>query len=48
MGKTESEENLLHLFANEFMQYPHGIKLLEKISREKTLVKDLVKMSLEP
>jgi hypothetical protein len=48
MGKTENGENLLHLFANEFMQYPHGVKLLERISREKALVKDLKKMSLEP
>ena len=38
MGKTDKKENVLHLFAFEFMQYPHGIKLLERISRDKTMV----------
>jgi hypothetical protein len=38
MGKTDKKENFLHLFAFEFMQYPHGIKLLERISRDKTMV----------
>lgn len=48
MGRTEKKENFLHLFAFEFMQYPHGIKLLERIAREKNIITDLKKMSLEP
>ena len=47
MGRTSKKENFLHLFAFEFMQYPHGIKLLEKIAKHKNLLTDLKKMSLE-
>jgi len=48
MGRgTDKKQNLLHLFAFEFMQYPHGFKLLERIAKEKNLIADLKKMSLE-
>jgi hypothetical protein len=48
MGRvTDKKENLLHLFAFQFMQYPHGFKFLERVAKEKSLIADLKKMSLE-
>ena len=45
-GKTTSEEhNLLHLMAQEFMNYSHEAKFLQFLVKDKRIIQDLIKMS---